>query len=302
MDYYKILGISRGASAEEIRKAYRKLAVKYHPDKNPDNPQAENRFKEISEAYEVLKDPEKRKKYDQYGANWQYFSDAKKQQGTAGSSAKGSGRTSYGRGRQRGSQGEDFDFGGFSDFFKSMFGNEPPNQGGSAYQTQYAQDLETDMTLTLEEAYHGSTRILTVNNEKMRLRIKPGVEDGKVIKLKGKGGGQDPRRGDLFINIRIAPHHYLERKGNNLYQDADIDIYTAILGGKVTIKTLKGNMNINIPAGTQGGKTLRLRKLGMPYYDKPDTFGDMFVRISMQIPKNLTDEEKKYFEKLRSLR
>jgi curved DNA-binding protein len=157
------------------------------------------------------------------------------------------------------------------------------------------------MTLTLEEAYHGSTRILTVNNEKMRLRIKPAVEDGKVIKLKGRGGGVAPRRGDLYINIRIAPHHYLERKGANLYQDADIDVYTAILGGKVTIKTLKGNMNINIPAGTQSGKLLRLRQLGMPGDETLTKYGDMFVRINIKIPKTLTQEERQYLEKLQAM-
>ena len=325
-DYYKILGVSKNASQEEIKKAYRKLAVKYHPDKNPDDKKAEERFKDIAEAYEVLKDPEKRKRYDELGANWKYY----QQQGAG---AEGFDWSKFGgrRGTRvefEGDLGDLFGGGGFSDFFNSFFGgfgtgntgrsqfrsgpsHGGPSHGGPSYGGPFGsssgfgakgQDLESQMSISLEEAYQGVTKILNVNGNQLRLTIKPGIRDGQTLRLKGKGGpGVNGTAGDLYLKINVSSNATFERKGDDLYVDLPVDLYTAVLGGKANVKTLKGVVSVNIPKGTENGKTLRLKGLGMPNYENNHVFGDLYAKVSVQIPKNLSEEEINLFKQLKQL-
>jgi curved DNA-binding protein len=294
-DYYKILGVSKTATETEIKKAFRKLAVQHHPDKNPNNKAAEEKFKEISEANEVLSDPAKRKKYDELGDNWRNFQDA----GSSG--YPGGGRQ---RSRQGGQYSDSEDFGAFSSFFENIFGGY--NQGNQKRQQapQKGQDYTAELTITLEEAYAGTERILDVEKEKLRIKLKPGTADAQTIKLKGKGayskmGGA---RGDILIQINVAPHIGLKRKGNDLYTSVKIDLYTAILGGTVQINTLKGSMKIKIPAESDPGSTLRLKGLGMPVYDMQETYGDLYVQINIEMPKNISEKEKHLFMELAEIR
>ncbi len=304
-DYYKTLGVSKTAGQDEIKKAYRKLAVKFHPDKNPGNKQAEERFKEIGEAYEVLKDPEKRKKYDQLGSNWKQYEQA----GAGGwdggpfSSRGGGGRTFHYEGDPGDLFGETG--GGFSDFFNAFFGN----MGGSSQQFggrsagYRGQDLQAEMEITLEEAYHGTSRILNVNGQKLRITTKPGAYDGQDLRIRGKGGPgmNGGSSGDIYIRIRVLPHNRFSREGNDLNVSEDVDLYTAILGGNIEVVTLSGRVNVPVAKGTQNGSRLRLKGKGMPVYGKPGTYGDLYVRLNIIIPKTLSREETELFRKLKSL-
>jgi curved DNA-binding protein len=294
-DYYKILGIDKKATQEEIKKAFRKLAVKYHPDKNPGNKEAENRFKEINEANEVLSDPEKRKKYDELGENWQYH----QQNG-------GQGGFNWEQWQQQGrshSRADDFFEGGsFSDFFNNIFGG----MGGSQRRksSHRGQDYHADIRLTLEEAYHGATRTLEIHDKKLRINVKRGVEDGQTLRVKGKGEPSHNKgeAGDLYLQIHVHPHHLYTRDGNDLEQKIKIDLYTAVLGGKLKVHTFEGDLIITIPEGTQNGKILRMKGKGMPVYGKENQFGDMLVKISVQLPAELSEDEKELFRQLRELR
>jgi len=299
-DYYKTLGVDKKASQEEIKKAYRKLAVQYHPDKNVGNKEAEEKFKLINEAHEVLSDPEKRKKYDELGENWNKF------QGQPGS---GSAWSDFGNGQQgrRYQQQGDFNdiFGGsgFSDFFEAFFGKG----GGRRTQTenQYkGQDFEAEATITLEEAWHGTSRIIQLNDEKLRITVKPGVYDGQLLRIKGKGGegSTDKYRGDLYVRIRILPHAVFTRKNDDLHAIQNIDLYTAVLGGDTLVKTLSGTVKVAIAAGTPNGKTLRIKGKGMPVSDASGTFGDLYLKLEVMIPTNLTEKEKQLFEQLKKLK
>jgi curved DNA-binding protein len=304
-DYYKTLGVDKKASKDEIKKAYRKLALKYHPDKNPGNKSAEEKFKEISEANEVLSDPEKRKKYDTLGSDWKQYQNA---------GGPGYGYSQYGQeGRRPNVQYEQGDindiFGGesgFSDFFKQFFGGgfsgfQSGGRGtGRQPRASKGQDYEAEFTITLEEAYFGVTKVLNVNNEKLRITIKKGVTDKQVLRLKGKGskGANGGINGDLLLTIRIAPHPNFIRKENDIYTDASLDIYTAVLGGNLQVHTFKGEMSIKIPKETEDGKTFRLKGIGMPYYDDNSKSGDLYVKVKLKIPKNLTKEETELFKKL----
>lgn len=302
-DYYKILGIDKSASTDDIKKAYRKLAKKYHPDKNPDDKTAEAKFKEVSEAYEVLKDPEKRKKYDTLGANWKQY------QHTGGS-----GEDWFKNFNQ---QGGNYQFsgsfndlfgnvGGFSDFFESFFGGgRRSNRAGSFTSTsQKGSDYEAVLNISLEEAHKGTEKQFTVDGRTLKVKITPGMESGKKLRLKnqggeGVGGGE---KGDLYLKIKIEKHPLIERKGDDLYYNLDVDLYTSILGGKKEITTLDGKrININIPKGTDNSSLLKIKGMGMNK-SVNGTRGDLFVRIIIQIPKNLSEEERKLFEKLKSLR
>lgn len=290
-DYYKILGVSKTATTEEIKKAYRKLAVKYHPDKNQGNKGAEEKFKEANEANDVLSDPEKRKKYDELGENWKYY------QGGNPPPNRG---PNAGRQQYHYSSDDDFEGGNFSDFFESIFGNRFGGKKGPSK----GEDYQTNVTITLEEAYTGTARLLEVNGEKLQMKFKPGTSDGQNLRIKGKGGpgGKGGERGDIYVNVHVSPHTYFERKGDDLYCDVPVDLYTAILGGKTAVRTLKGTLQFTIPKETDTGKVLRLKGLGMPKYGKADDFGDLYAKVKLILPKNLTKEEIDLFQQLKNKR
>jgi len=306
-DYYKTLGVTKNASQDEIKKSYRKLALKYHPDKNKGNKESEEKFKDIGEAYEVLKDPETRKKYDKLGANWKQYEHAGADGGfdySQWAQQQGGGRRTY---RQQG--GADFQGGDFSDFFDAFFGG---GFGGSgqAYNTDIrdiprkGEDYQANLAISLADAYHGTEAMLTINGEKIKATIPAGVRDGQVLRIKGKGGkGTGGRQsGHLYMKVNINKDPVFERKGNDLHCDLKVPLYTAVLGGKIPLRSLKGTFNITIPKESQNGKVLRLTGLGMPVFGKKKVSGDLYARIMIEMPQNLTDEEASLFEKLANLR
>lgn len=317
-DYYKVLGVTKQASQEDIKKAYRKLAVKYHPDKNKGDKAAEDKFKEISEANNVLSDPEKRRQYDELGSNWSRYQQA----GGAGGfnwseyaqqQQQGRGRTyrTYDFGDAfegaAGSGGNGRRGGGFSDFFQNFFGGGgfEGATGGSRQSSAFSgHDLKAEMEINLQQAYTGTTHILNVNGQQLRIKLKPGIEDQQTLKLAGKGapGIRGGSSGDLYLTVHVAKHPQYERKGDDLYLDLPVDLYTALLGGKVSVETLSGTVNMNLPELTQNGRVLRLRDKGMPRYNQQDQFGDLYVRIQVELPSQLSEEEKLLFEKLRNLK
>lgn len=300
-DYYKILGVSKKASKEEIKKAYRKLARKYHPDVNPNDKISEQKFKEINEANEVLSDPKKREKYDAYGSDWAKVTD---EQHEAWNKSGGYRRQQY----STGGSAQAFDMGDFSDFFRSMFGGGFSASGGG-FQHSYSrsmkgQDYTAEMHLSLRMAYHESKHTLNVNGKKIRITIPPGIKDGQVLKLKGKGapGANGGAHGDLFIKILLDPDVQFERKGDDLYTTHALDLYTAILGGETIIETLSGKIKMKIKEGTQNGTVLRLKGKGFPHYKKSGHYGDLYVRINVKLPVKLSKKEKELFEKLKEIR
>ncbi|GAB3526920.1 J domain-containing protein [Pontibacter brevis] len=300
-DYYTILGVDKKASQADIKKAYRALAKKYHPDKNKGDKAAEDKFKDISEAYEVLGDETKRQQYDQLGANWRQFQNA------------GPGGGQY-YGQPGGFTEADFSDmfgggagGGFSDFFQQFFGGGGGGfgqAGGGRARARQSQDYKADLEISLTEAYTGTSRLINLNNQQLRITTKPGVADGQQLRIKGKGGpaagGGAP--GDLYIDVHVHPDPRFERRGNDLYTTLPVDLFTAILGGQAQVTTMSGLLKLNIPAGTQAGKTLRLRGKGMPVYGKSDQFGDLYVKIEVNLPTDLSAEERQLFEKLRDMR
>lgn len=296
-DYYKILGVEKSASQADIKKAYRALAKKYHPDKTQGDKAAEEKFKDISEAYEVLGDDQKRKQYDELGTNWRHF----QQQGGPQRGQPGGGF----RGGQY--EGDMFGGSGFSDFFEQFFGGGFSQQGGSfrsGGRVPKGQDYEAEMKITMLEAHGGTARLLNVNGQQLRITTKPGVSDGQVLRIKGKGGpaiGAGGTPGDLYIRIQVEPMPGFERNGDDLHTQLHLDMYTAILGGEVEVSTITGKLKLKIPAGSQNGKTLRIRGKGMPVYGKPDQYGDLYVKIEVQLPVHLTDEERGLMERLREL-
>ena len=289
-DYYKILGVDKKASTEDIKKAYRKLAVKYHPDKNPDNNQAEEKFKEVNEANTVLTDPEKRRQYDELGENWKH----------AQGGGFGGQRTGSGPGRTYTSEEFEDIFGGgggsgFSDFFETIFGNRG-GRSRPAQGTNYRADLE----ISLQDAYQDAEKIFELEGQKLRIKLKAGISDGQVIKLQGKGGPglQGGPAGDLLITVKVAEDPGIRREGDDLHMDAPVDVYTAVLGGKANIRTLKGTIKIDIAKGTDSGKILRLKGLGMPHYNKPGEAGNLYVKIQITVPKKLSERETELFNQL----
>ena len=307
-DYYKTLGVAKTATASEIKKAYRKLAVKYHPDKTKDDKAAEEKFKEVTEAYEVLKDAEKRKKYDELGANWKMY-----EQQTANGRGRNPYGSPFGQGRSQQEFNEEysdlFGNGGFSDFFESFFGGAGPSGGGSPYTrgNAYAtkgQDHQASITIPLSHAYQGVTPVINVGGKRIRIKLKPGIENGQTLKIGGKGGEslQGGPAGDLFLTINIESHPTITRQGDDLYADVPVDVYTAILGGKAKVETLTGSVAITIPAGTDNGKVLRLKGLGMPNYNNNSQSGNLYATVNLTTPKNLSEEEMQLVKKLQSLR
>lgn len=311
-DYYKVLGVEKTATQDEIKKAYRKLAVKYHPDKNAGNKQAEEKFKEINEANEVLGDAAKRKKYDELGENWKYY----QQSGGQAQDFDWSRYQNQGGGGQRYYTNQDFggfDFGsgggGFSDFFETMFGGGGFSQSGGARRGRRSsamrgEDMRASLSITLEEAYNGVEKLFTIDGQSIKLKIKPGVPDGHLLKLTGKGyaGTGGGAHGDLLLSIVVEKDSRYERKGADLYTELPVDIITAELGGKAEVKTFKGTIKVNIAKETDNGKSLRLPGMGMPVYGKENTFGDLYVKVSLQVLKNLSEKETKLFKELAALR
>ncbi|WP_316831275.1 J domain-containing protein [Pedobacter aquatilis] len=290
IDYYKVLEIKKDASADDIKKAYRKLARKYHPDLNPNNEEANKKFQQINEANEVLSDPEKRKKYDRYGTDWQHadrFDAQQQQQRQSGGRSRG-GFSGFG--------GEDF-----SDFFSSMFGG-----GGSRSSSRSpfkGQDYSSDLNLNLLDAYATHKQTLTVNGKQVRITIPAGVENGQKIKLPGYGapGPNHGPAGDLYISFIISEHPKFKRKGNDIYIQEEVDLYTAILGGEKIVETLNGKVKLNVPAGTQPDTTLRLKGKGFPVYKKENQFGDLYIKWQIKLPTKLNAQQKELFEKLSKL-
>lgn len=307
-DYYKILGVSKNATKDEIKKAYRKLAVKYHPDKAKGNKEAEEKFKEINEANEVLSDDEKRKKYDQFGENWQYYQQSGQQGGFDWSqyASPGGGREYYSYSGDAG----DFGGSGFSDFFETLFGGgfgqtQTRRRRGASRTSQIrGEDLSAELSITLEDAYHGAEKIFDLDGESIKLKIKPGIADGQLLKLSGKGsrGYRGGTAGDLMLRINVLGDPLFERKGNDLHTNMSVGLYTAILGGKAPLKTFKGTINISIPKESQNGKVMRLQGMGMPAYGRPAQFGDLYVKLSVDIPTNLTPKEISLFQELSGMR
>lgn len=296
IDYYKILDIPKSASPDEIKKAYRKLARKYHPDLNPDDKEAEKKFKEINEANEVLSNAENRKKYDEYGKDWKHadaFEAAKNQQGQ---SRRAPGQGSAGPGFSGGE-----DEGDFSDFFASMFGGA----GGRGSQTKFrGQDLHADMQLRLSDVYTTQKQVITVNGKNIRLTFPAGIENGQTIRIAGHGspGMNGGPNGDLYIKFSVENDTAFRRDGSNLYSDVDIDLYTALLGGEIFASTFDGKVKLNVAAGTQPGTTVKLKGKGFPVYKKEGEYGDLYIRYGVKLPTNLSDEEKELFRTLKNKR
>jgi len=297
IDYYKTLGVDKNASDKDIKNAYRKLARKYHPDLNPNDAEANKKFQQLNEANEVLSDADKRKKYDQYGENWQHgeaYEQARQQQASQQQSYAGG---SGGRGF------EDFGGGGgddFSEFFQSMFGGAAGG-GGRGRQAKYrGQDYNAELHLTLQEVVESHKQTLTVNGKNIRITIPAGVENGQTIKIAGHGspGVNGGPAGDLFIAFSVANDPKFKRQGSDLYTNIKLDLYTAVLGGEITADTLTGKVKVKVKPETQNGTKVKLKGKGMPVYKKADEFGDLYLTYEIQMPTNLTDKQKQLFEEL----
>ncbi|HMH22073.1 MAG TPA: J domain-containing protein [Puia sp.] len=309
IDYYKILGVDKNAKPEEIKNAYRKLARKYHPDLNPTDKEANKKFQQINEANEVLSDPANRKKYDQYGKDWQHAEAFEKAQASGGGRRRQGanpgrgGGAGGGFGGSEGFGGGDFGEGGeFSDFFESLFGGSARSSGNSRTKFR-GQDLHAELQLSLENAYTTHQQVLSVNGKNIRITIPAGVENGQVIKLKGHGGPgtNGGPAGDLFITFSIATDPRFQRDGNDLHAKLSIDLYTAILGGEVTVDTLNGKVKLKVKPGTQNGATMRLKGKGFPVYKNEGVSGDLYVSLEIRLPVNLTEKEKELFIELSEL-
>lgn len=310
IDYYKILGVDKTATQDDIKKAFRKLARQYHPDLNPNDANAKEKFQAINEANEVLSDPEKRKKYDEYGENWKHadeFEAQRKayqnQQGGGGGdgeywySTDGTHFSGFGGEGMHGFGGNGS---GFSDFFEELFGHSGAGTGRGAHGAFKGQDIQGELQLTLREAATTHKQTFSVNGENLRITVPAGIANGQIIKLKGHGGkgvngGPD---GDLYITFNIADDPVFRRKDNDLYTDVNIDLYTAVLGGEVTVNTLDGQVKLKVRPGTQNDAKVRLKGKGFPVYKQDGTYGDLIVTYHVTIPTTLTDKQKDLFRQL----
>lgn len=311
-DYYKILGVDRKASKADIKRAYRKLALQYHPDRNPGNKQAEEKFKEINEAYQVLSDPDKRGRYDQLGesyANYQQRGGAPggfnwddwfvQQQAQGGR-----------RGNVQVDIGDLNDIlggGGFSDFFRSIFGGgmpdmgqEPRQRSASRREAARPSSYEQETEITLQEAYQGTTRRFEIDGRRIDVKIPAGARTGTKVRVAEALSGQEGQKGDLYLVIRVLDDPKFERKGSDVFTDAAMDLYTAVLGGEATVETLSGNVVLTIPPGTQPGQTFRLAGRGMPNLKNPESHGDLFARAKVRIPRNLSPKQRELFQQLKN--
>lgn len=296
IDYYKILEIDKKATDKDVKNAYRKLARKYHPDLNPNDAEAQKKFQQLNEANEVLSDPEKRKKYDKYGENWQhgdiYEQQARQQQNRP--------QGGFGGG-QGGFEGfDDFGSGGFSDFFQSMFGQGGGSARGGRQSKFRGQDLNAELHLNLKEVNETHKQALTVNGKNIRITIPAGIENGQTIKIAGHGGpgANNGPAGDLFIKFIIADDPNFKRDGADLYATTKLDVYTAVLGGEITVDTLTGKVKIKVKPETQNGTKVKLKGKGLPVYKKEGQFGDLYITYDIQVPTGLTDQQKKLWEEL----
>lgn len=304
IDYYRILGVDKKATADEIKKAYRKLARKYHPDVNPGDKEAEKKFKEINEANEVLSHVENREKYDKYGEHWKHGEEYEKAQHHQRQHQQSRQGGSYG-----GFSGADFGEGeDFSDFFQSMFGGGAGggfgrSSKGSASGKFKGQDVSAELNLHLRDAAKTHQQTFEINGKKVRITIPAGVADGQKIKLKGHGnpGYNGGPHGDLYITFNIAEDHHFKRNGDNMSAEVEIDLYTAILGGEVNIKTLDGSVNLKVKPETQNGTKVRLKGKGFPVYKKEGEFGDLVVTYRIKLPTDLTQKEKELFQQIKDL-
>ena len=319
-DYYSILGVNRDASEKDIRQAYRRLARQHHPDVNPGDKTAEAKFKAVNEAYEVLSDKEKRKKYDQYGDKWQYadqFAQAQRQQGPF---------RDFGRTRTQGFSFEEADI---DSLFGDLFGGTRSRRP----RTRRGQDIEHPIEVTLEETYHGATRTIAIQTEgpcqnckgtgeirgvpcascrgsgvvplikRLEVKIPPGVNDGSRVRIAGKGesGYAGAASGDLYLIVSVKPHELFERKGDDLYVEVAVPLTVAVLGGEVTVPSLKGKLALKVPPETQNGRTFRLKNRGMPHLGD-SSYGDLLAKVNVILPTKLSEEEKKLFQRLSQLR
>ncbi len=311
-DYYQTLGVSKEASQDEIKKAYRTLARKYHPDVNPDDPNAEEKFKDINEAYQVLSDQEKRVKYDRFGSQWKQY------QQTGGRPEDFDWSQWAAQGQRGGSQyrtvtQEELEqmfgggLGGFSDFFETLFGGIGGMRSGRRSSPRpdsrvmnKGRDLEHAIDISLEEAFHGTTRVLTYEDgRRIEATIPPGVKTGSKIRLSGQGAEGRRGSGDLYLKVKVRPHPKFERDGDNLRIAQPVDFFTALLGGEVQVSTIDKNVDLTIPPETDSGKVFRLKGLGMPKLNNAKKHGDLYAKIEIQVPKELSAEEKRKFKDLR---
>lgn len=295
IDYYKILGIDKSANSNDIKKAYRKLARKYHPDVNPGDKEAERNFKEINEANEVLSNPENRKKYDKYGKDWKHAEEFEKaeQQQQYRSSRQGSGQQSW----------DDYSGSGYSDFFESMFGGD--SFGGGRRNVMFrGQDYNAELHLTLKDVYTTHKRTLTVNGKNIRITIPAGVKNGQVIKIKGYGGEgiNGGPKGDLFIKFSIENNTDFKLDKDDLHSTYDLDLYKAILGGEITVNTFDGKVKLKVKPETPNGTKVKLKGKGFPVYKKEGAYGDLYITYQLKIPTNLSEKEKALFNELSNLR
>lgn len=296
IDYYKSLGLSKTASQDDIRKAYRKLARKYHPDVNPDNEEMSRKFKEINEANEVLSDKDKRKKYDQYGKDWQHADQLDKMR------RQGGGGQQYTYGQDGGEEQ------GFSDFFQSIFGGGGGGGfrgfGGGQQRSFKGQDVKADLQLSLADASQTHKRTISINNKQIRFTVPAGVSDGQTIKLGGHGqaGTQGGPAGDLYLTFRFENDPQFERQGDNLFTRSEIDIFTALLGGEIEVPTLAGKVRLKVKAGTQNGSKMRLKGKGYPIYKQEGKSGDLYVEIAVRLPEVLSEAEQELVKNWQQIR
>jgi curved DNA-binding protein len=295
IDYYKVLGLSNSATESEIKSAYRKLARKYHPDLNPNNKEAEKKFKEINEANEVLSDPVKRKKYDKHGRDWQHADEIEKMQQNRSQSRRNTGQP-FGSTDYSGGYAEDY-----SEFFGSMFGGE---SGSRSRQSRFrGQDIKASLALKLTDVYKTQKQTITVNDKNIRLTFPAGIEDGQVIKVAGHGGPgvNGGPNGDLYITFSIENNTSFKREGNHLYKTVDLDLYTAVLGGDILVDTFDGQVKLKISEGTSSATKVKLKGKGFPVYKKENEYGDLFITFHIKLPSNLTAKEKELFNELQKL-
>ena len=290
IDYYNVLGVSNSATEKEIKNAYRKLARKYHPDLNPNNAEAERKFKQVNEANEVLSDPEKRKQYNRYGKDWQHaeaFEKAEKEQGQQG----GYGAYTYASG----------DSGDYSDFFESMFGAFG-GQSRARARGFKGQDYNAGLQLDVREAYHTHKRTLNIGGKNIRITIPAGIEDGQTIRIKGYGGPgmNGGPAGDLFLTFSVLNDTIFSREGSQLYLNAKVPLTTAVLGGELELDTFEGKAKLQIKPRTQNGSKVKLKGKGFPVYKKEGIFGDLILTLQVELPNTLTAEQEKLFEALRN--